>query len=320
MAHNILVFWDITEGQKEQIRKTAEGKDCNVVFTTDVEEAKKLAADSEILFGRDMAVIKSASNLKWLCTQTAGVNNYLEDGALPNEECILSCSSGAYGLTISEHITMVSLMMMRQYNAYNAIFNSENWTHTLPMKSLNNCRITLLGTGDIGTTFAKRVKSFEPAKITGVNRRGRVVDPIYDEIVTIDNLDEVLPRTDLLVMSLPGTAETDGLMSAEKLALLPDGAMIVNVGRGNSIDEAALIKELNSARLGGAALDVFSKEPLPLDHELRSAKNVVLTPHNAGWMVLPQTKQIAVNMFCEDLVNYLDGKDLKHRVNRKVGY
>ena len=96
------------------------------------------------------------------------------------------------------------------------------WGKLSPQKSLKDCHITVLGTGDIGTNFAKRVKAFEPAEIIGVSKSGKNNDPIYDKMLSIDQLDKVLPDTELLVMSLPGTPETEGILSREKVALLPE--------------------------------------------------------------------------------------------------
>ena len=316
----VLVYWNITDEQKAQIKKIADSFDYQTVFTTDMDLAREEAADAEIMFGTAIPPLKAASELKWFCSHSAGVNAYVVPGVLPNEECLLSNSSGAYGVTIAEHITMVSIMMMRSYAAYADICATETWTHDVPMTSLHGCRITMLGTGDIGTTFAKRVKSFEPAQINGVNRSGRKPDEIYDQVVTWNELEKILPETDLLVMSLPETPETIDIMNDKMIRLLPQGAYLVNVGRGTAIEEPALIAALNEGRLAGAALDVMKTEPMKLDDPLRSAKNIVLTPHTAGQMTLGYTRQKSVDMFCEDLEAYLSGGQMKHLVDKKAGY
>ena len=139
-------------------------------------------------------------------------------------------------------------------------------------------------------------------------------------IHAIAELDSVLPETDLLVMALPSTAETAGILSRERIALLPDSAFVVNVGRGTAIDQEALCDALNAGQLAGAALDVVVPEPLPADHPLRRAKNLLLTPHVAGNMTLGYTCDKSVQMFCDDLENYAAGRPLAHLVDRKRGY
>ena len=316
----ILVFWDITEKQKQQIRETASTGGYDVLFETDPQKAVQMAADVEIFYGYDIAPVQAAENPKWFCTYFAGANTYTGEGILP-EGCLLSNSAGAYGVTISEHIIMVALNMMRNFIEEYHIAQKTEWSgKDIPMDSLFNSRITILGTGDIGTTFAERVRSFHPKQIIGVNRSGRIPSKYYDRIITQKQLNSILPETDLLVMSLPETSDTIGIMDAEKLSLLPDTAYLVNVGRGTAIDEAALADALNEHRLAGAALDVMCTEPMKADDPLRSARNILLTPHVAGQMNLAYTQQKNVNMFCEDLENFICGRPLLHEVNIELGY
>ena len=139
-------------------------------------------------------------------------------------------------------------------------------------------------------------------------------------MLPVSELDSVLPETDLLAMSLPATPETKGILSRERMALLPEGSYVVNVGRGSAIDEAALAVNLENGHLAGAALDVFQVEPLPADSRLWKTKNLLITPHVAGNLTLPYTKDRNVEMFLEDLKNFVEGKALHYLVNKKLGY
>jgi phosphoglycerate dehydrogenase-like enzyme len=121
-------------------------------------------------------------------------------------------------------------------------------------------------------------------------------------------------------MSLPATAETRGILSRERLALMPEGSYIVNVGRGSAIDEDALADALESGHLAGAALDVFQTEPLPEGNRLWKTKNLLITPHVAGNMTLAYTKDKNVSMFLEDLENFTKGAQLHYLVDKKLGY
>ena len=178
----------------------------------------------------------------------------------------------------------------------------------------------MLGTGDIGTTFATRARAFEPESIIGVCRSGKSSSPVYDKVLPVSELDSILPETDLLAMSLPSTPETRGILSRERIALLPKGAFIVNVGRGSAIDEDALADALDNGQLAGAALDVFQTEPLPAGHRLWKTKKLLITPHVAGNMTLSHTRNKNVAMFLEDLKNFTEGAPLKYLVDRKLGY
>ena len=276
--------------------------------------------DAEIIYGFAPSIVKTSKNLKWLCVPWAGVDSLMVPGYFANEECLLTNSAGAYGVSIAEHMISVSLVMMRRLNEFFEETRNGQWLSPRSQRSLKDCRITVLGTGDIGTTFAKRAKAFEPAQIIGVCRSGKSSESVYDKVLSVKELDDVLPETDLLAMSLPATPETKGILSRERMALMPEGAYIVNVGRGSAIDEDALADNLESGHLAGAALDVFQTEPLPADNRLWKIKNLLITPHVAGNMTLPYTKDKNVNMFLEDLRNYKEGRPLRYLVDRCLGY
>lgn len=276
--------------------------------------------DAEIIYGFAPSIVKTSKNLKWLCVPWAGVDSLMVPGYFANEECLLTNSAGAYGVSIAEHMIATSLVMMRRLNEFFEETRNGQWLSPRSQRSLKDCCITVLGTGDIGTTFAKRAKAFEPAQIIGVCRSGKSSESVYDKVLSVKELDDVLPETDLLAMSLPATAETKGILSRERMALMPEGAYIVNVGRGSAIDEDALADNLESGHLAGAALDVFQTEPLPADNRLWKTKNLLITPHVAGNMTLPYTKDKNVNMFLEDLRNYKEGRPLRYLVDRSLGY
>ena len=309
----------ITDAHRRQIDAAAEKHGFSVRYYQTKADASGHLADCEVLFGHWRSLLKEAPMLKWYCCSYAGVDPDQPPFRFP-EGVLLTNSSGAYGVTISEHIIMVTLMLQRRMLDYAQIVRDQGWTNDLPVRSIQGSRLTLLGTGDIGTTFAQRAKALCPASVTGVNRSGRVPDPVYDRVMPMAELDRVLPETDILVMSLPSTPETVGVLSRERLALLPESAILVNVGRGSAIDQDALMDALNAGRLAGAALDVMTPEPLPADHPLWTTKNLLITPHVAGNMTLGYTCNKTVSMFCDDLENYAEGRPLKHLVDLKRGY
>lgn len=303
-----------------QIKSTAETLGHEVFFYTAEAEIPQSNFDADIIYGFAPSIVKSSKKLKWLCVPWAGVDSLMTPGYFANEECLLTNAAGAYGVSIAEHMIAVSLVMMRRLNEFFEETRNGQWLKPQPQTSLKDCRITVLGTGDIGTTFANRARAFEPAEITGVCRSGKSSATVYDKVLPVSELDSILPQTDLLAMSLPATSETRGILSRERIALLPQGAYIVNVGRGSAIDEDALADALDSGHLGGAALDVFQTEPLPPNNRLWKTKNLIITPHVAGNMTLAHTRNKNVSMFLEDLKNFTEGAQLKYLVNRKLGY
>ena len=276
--------------------------------------------DYEVLFGHPVpALLRQASQLKWLCSDYAGVEKYLDDAVWPRPDCLLSNGSGAYGPTISEYILMVLLMLLRRMPEYQADLSQRRWTYHTPIHSVIGSHVVVLGTGDIGSNTARRLKALG-ASVTGVCRSGKSSEPAFDQVVSTAELDSVLPTADALVMALPATPDTVGILSRERIALLPERAYVVNVGRGSAIDQKALGDALRAGRLAGAALDVMTPEPLPADDPLWNCPNTIITPHISGNMSLGLTCDIDVDMFCADLARYAAGEPLHNLVDRIRGY
>ncbi len=275
----------------------------------------------EVIYGMPKpGELKGFRNLKWFCGSFAGVDAYLDESLYPSPEVMLSNSSGSYGVTIAEHIVMVTLMLLRHAPAYCADQTAGRWGEVMPMRSIIGSTVTVIGTGDIGTEFARRAKALGAKSVRGVRRTKKAADPAFDEIHTNEELDTLLPDTDILVLALPATGETKNILSAERIALLPRRACVVNVGRGSAIDQTALVDALNAGRITGAALDVFQREPLPENDPAWTAKNLIVTPHISGQMSLGYTRDRNVELFCEDLERYGKGEKPVRLVDRRIGY
>ena len=283
-------------------------------------DALEAVRDAEIVYGFGTSLAKAAVEAKWICTSSAGVDPYMAPGIFSSDEVLFTNSAGAYGVTISEHIVMTALELMRRQMEYRKIVEKHEWFRALPVRSICGSRVTILGTGDIGRHAAKRMRGFDPASITGVSRSGKADAMLFDRALPQTRVDEILPETDLLVMALPGTKETVRFIDARRLALLPETAYLVNVGRGSSLDQNALCDCLRAGKLAGAALDVFETEPIPPEDPIWDCPNLLITPHVAGNMTLGYTLEKTFEMFYEDLDNYLNGRPLHHLVNRKLGY
>jgi phosphoglycerate dehydrogenase-like enzyme len=220
---------------------------------------------------------------------------------------------------------MVTLLLMRRMPEYFKVVEERGWTRDLKIRSIKGSVIAIAGTGNLGQNAAKRFRALGAGKVIGFSRSGKDRD-FFDEVFRMDDFESVLSsraeddQIDVLVLCVPGTSESDGLLSAERIALLPEKTFVINVGRGTVVDQEALIEALNEGRIAGAALDVMYPEPLPSDHPLWTARNCIITPHISGDMGLPETIDITVDIFCENLRRYAEGRELTNLIDINAGY
>jgi phosphoglycerate dehydrogenase-like enzyme len=208
--------------------------------------------------------------LRVIQTLSAGVDWLV--GRVP--EHVMVCNArGVYDAPLAEWVVGAILAMQRGLVQSRDAQARHDWEAIEPPE-LSGRRVVILGLGSIGTAIADRLRPFG-VEVIGVGRTAR------DGVRGLADLDEVLRGADILVNILPLTSETTGLLDARRLGLLPDGALIVNAGRGRTIETAALVNELQSGRIR-AALDVTDPEPLPSDHPLWELPNVLISPHMAG--------------------------------------
>lgn len=324
MDRKICICLDfLNDVQKQQIDSHARSLGFASFFfnSTQLDDAKRCLQDCEVLYANSVDLVRAApSSLKWYCCAAAGIDVYCKAPDLfANPDCLMTNSRG-YGVTIAEHVIMFALMLLRRMPEYERIVDRHAWINQLPIQSIQGNSFTILGTGNLGSSIAERLRGMKAARIIGVNRSGRSQDPVFDEVVPISQLDTLLANTGFLIMALPGTPETEGILTRERIHMLPQSAYLINVGRGTAVDQDALIEALEQGRIAGAALDVMTPEPLPEDHHLWNARNLILTPHASGNLTLGYTCELNVEMFCEDLSNYVAGRPLKNLVDRKRGY
>lgn len=240
--------------------------------------------------------------LRVIQTLSAGVDWLI--GKVPDHVTVCN-ARGIYDEPLSEWVIGAVLAMQRGHiRARDAQARSE-WQFFEP-DELTGRRVVILGIGSIGTAIATRLRPFG-VDIVGVGRTAR------DDVRALSDLDELLPTADVLVCMLPLTGETRGLLDARRLALLPDGALLVNAGRGRTIDTPALTRELVSGRLR-AALDVVDPEPLPSDNPLWALPNVLVSPHMAGDS--PSTTIRCFQLAGDQIRRFAAGEPLANQVPR----
>ncbi len=315
----IVVIPGLPERHMTRIRNAAEKYGFVCRFFQNPEESLPDLENAEIIVGSNPILARHAPNLSWFCSYFAGVDPFMAHDAFANPSALLTNSSGAYGVTIAEHVLMVLLEILRRQPEYRTHIEKREWVRGLPVRAIFGSRITLLGTGDIGQETLRRLRGFAPKEIIGVNRSGKNPNDLFDRIFPRERLDDILPETDILIISLPGTPNTFHMIAERQLKLLPDEAILINVGRGAVIDQTALEAELRGGRLY-AGLDVFEAEPIPQQSTLWSAPRLIITPHVAGETTLPHTMERIIDLFLEDLDNYCSGRPLARLVDRTNGY
>lgn len=277
------------------------------------------AADCEILMGYfPPDLIRTMPNLKWVQTPAAGVERLCAD-IYRNPETILTNCSGAFGIAIAEYMLTGLLMLMRNMPAYMENQRSLVWKCAGTCRSIYGSKITVVGMGDIGTQFAARAKAMG-AYIRGVRRTAGTAADSFDEVYTSDRLIEAVQGVDAVVLCLPGTSQTAGIVSAEVISAMSPGTIVVNCGRGYTMDQSALIAALQEKRIAGAVLDVFETEPLEQESPLWNMENVIVTPHISGHDDDPINIAFIYDIFTENLKRWLNGQALTHVVDRTLGY
>ncbi len=314
---NILVTIPYAEEEKERLAKIC--PDAVFTFSTPDDADASIVSEADIILGNvKPTTINMSPRLKWLHLSFAGADTHTAEGVL-SPDTILTNSSGAYGIAISEHMLGMLLMMFKKLGPYYDGQKNKSWDDRGIVRPINGSKTLILGLGDIGRQFAIRMHALG-STVTGIKKHLDDKPDYVEKLVGMDSLDEELSTADIVACCLPNSKETVHLFDAERFKLMKPDSFIINVGRGSLIDGFALANALNSGTIGGACLDVTEPEPLPKDHPLWTAKNTFITPHVSGRYFLPETLRRIKVITEENLKAYMAGKTLKNLVDRKTGY
>ena len=279
-------------------------------------------AGVEVILGQPtLDMLRAAPRLRWVQGMAAGVDGFTSRAAEFPRGVTLTSLSGAYGQSISECVLTMVLSLYKKFPLYRDNQAAARWHDEGRQETPVGKRLLILGAGNIGCAVARLFRPFG-CRITGVRRVPRALPPEFDAMITLDGLDAALPEADIVVCALPNTPATAGLFDRRRLALLHERAVLVNVGRGNLIDCAALAERLSAGLLWGAALDVTDPEPLPASHPLWACKNALITPHITGGCFghLQATEDFAFRLCRDNLVRFRDGQPLLNLVDFESGY
>ena len=315
---NILVTPPVNDRQKEKLLAAAPGQE--FIFHEKPEVTDSDLKKADIILGnlQNAAQLKKCENLKWIQLNNAGTEGYCVPGVLP-EGAKLANATGAYGLAISEHMIGCLFELRKKLHLYLQNQMKHVWKSEGFVDVIEGSNVLVIGMGDIGTAFGKKMKALG-CKVIGIKRRVGEKPEWMEGLYGMDELDSLLPQADVVAMSLPGNPSTYHVLSRERIALLKESAVVINVGRGTAIDTDALSDALYAGKIRGAALDVTDPEPLPADHPIWDAPNALITPHISGGFALPETLEQIIELFAQNLKRYLNGEEIGNLVNLETGY
>jgi phosphoglycerate dehydrogenase-like enzyme len=310
----ILVLLPIKEEQKILLEKQAPGVQYVYKTLADLDVETLRAAD--IIIGNPPPeMLSDAPKLKWIQLNSAGSDAYVKKGVL-KDDVLLTNATGAYGLAISEHMIGMLLQLIKKLHIYRNNQKSHLWHDEGEVKSIYHSKVLIIGLGNIGGEFAKRLKAFGAYTI-GVKRTLTPKPDFIDELYVQDKIDELLPLADIVAITIPSTKETYKMFSIDRLKRLKKGAVLLNVGRGNVVDTEALCDVVESGHLSGAGLDVTDPEPLPANHRMWDVENIIITPHISGGYHIPETLEAIVDISAGNLKRFMAEEKLINLVNFK---
>ena len=287
---------------------------------------RAMVAEAEVLFGLPGDVPQGLSEavganpgLRWVQATAGGAGEQVRAAGLSAEELdrvAITRAGGVHVGPLAEFAVLGVLAFTKGLPRLLADKAARRWEH-YPVAELADATLLVVGLGAIGTEVARLGQAFG-MRVVGVNRTGRTDSPYVDEIRPPRFLGDLLPVAHAVVLTLPLTAHTRGLIDGAAIARMRTGAVLVDVGRGGVVDEPALVEALTDGRLAGAALDVFATEPLPPDSALWDLPNVLISPHTAGLSV--RENERIVDLFGENLRRYLAGEQLLHRIDPALLY
>lgn len=278
----------------------------------DKETALKYMAEAEIVITvgggnfalpMDEDLVMAAKNLKWVFSISAGVEK-LPIEALKRKGVIINNTSGVHGGTIAEYVLGGLLMLSHHFHIYYKDQLEGVWGKIHAGENLEGKTMCIIGAGNIGREIGKKAKAFD-MNVIGLKRNP---EPLmyFDQILPMDKLDETLSIADYVVLVTPLTDETYHLMNESKFKLMKTSSVFVNVSRGDTVEESALIKAIQHKQIAGAVLDVFHEEPLAVSSPIWGLENVIITPHASG--ISKNTSQRIINMF-KDSYNCYKNKE-----------
>ncbi len=300
----------------------AQYPDVEFAYCDDHQALPALIADADVYVGGlDREAFLAAKQLKWLQSPSSGVNNYLAIPELVASDVILTSAVGTHAACLADSVFGMILAFNRCIRDAVLKQQRHEWAfgELRPrMLELTGSMLGIIGLGSVGHAVARRAVAFG-MRVVAVDVQPLAKPETVEVLWGLEHLHELLRISDYVVVTVPYTPQTDGMIGAAEIAQMKPGALLVGISRGRIIDEAALLVALKSGHLRGAALDVFAQEPLPPESELWDMPNVLITPHIAGGTQFEA--QYILDIFCENLERFLRGDfPLRNQVDKQRGF
>jgi phosphoglycerate dehydrogenase-like enzyme len=319
--NTVLVLADPTEPTLAMLEKLPD--ETTVAVGNRLEAFERTAAEATVIHTWSVAgqlleeVFAMAPRVRWIHSRAAGLDGVIFP-ALAESEVILTNGRGVFSGPLGEFVLGAALFFAKDFRRMIRSRQAGIWD-PFDIQPLEGQTMAIAGYGDIGRAIARRAKAFG-MRVLALRRRPELSagDPLVDEVFPLEGRLEMFSRADFVAAAAPLTPETRGMIGAAELAVLKPTAVVMNVGRGPVIDEAALVRALEQNRIAGAALDVFDREPLPDGHPFYRMDNVLLSPHCADHT--PDWLERAMQFFLDNFERFHRGETLVNVVEKKRGY
>ena len=314
--YQVLVYYHIPKFLKRYEQLLKEGRnDLSFFICDNKEKIEQHIEEADIIFSGHtfpVQLIPKAKNLKWIQSISAGVENFVLSGSIP-ENVILTKITGVHGPIMSEYV--LGYILAVTLNVKNAFESQKkkDWPYYVP-ETVRAKTVGMIGLGSVGACIAYKLH-LVGAEVIGLEEQEKKLPYIGREYM-VSELKEFLERSDFVVMSLPLTPKTRGIFGEKEFAMMKKSAYFINISRGPLVREEALVNALKSGQIAGAILDVFSEEPLPKNHALWELDNVIITPHISG----PSIPEDIARVFLENLERFEENEELIGVVDREKGY
>jgi glyoxylate/hydroxypyruvate reductase A len=315
-SYKVLIYDDIPEyvDRYERLLREAR-KELQLLTCKSKDQIERVIDQADIIFAGHtfpVELIPKAKRLRWIQSTAAGVENYARSKLLPSN-IVLTKIKGVFGPIMAEYVVGYILAITQNMKRIIANKGKKRW-EPFVSDSIRHKTVGVMGLGSVGGYIAYQVHLMGAVVIALEEQEKRL--PYVAKEYSLAEIEEFLSTSDFVVMAIPLTDSTEGILGEKELAMMKKSAYLINVSRGQLVQEKPLLRALREGSIAGAVLDVFHEEPLPPDHPLWDLDNVIITPHIAG----PSIPEDIVKIFIENLKRFEEGKQLEGIVDRQKEY